>query len=212
VAEIMEIVDCHMHLWTPQTHPWVLNVKDGGHPAGPFKDVLTYSVNEYVKDVGKYNVTHSVHVEACWPDDPVNETKWLDQIADSNPRQYPQAIVGHADLSADNLEDVLMRHCQSKRIRGIRHMLNFHSEKPQYSEVEHDNFLTDPKWQRGLELLEKYNLSFEIHILPRQMKRAAEVVSKYPKVWFMVDHCGIPYEKDDVSMTIWREGTIIYGN
>ena len=32
----MEIVDTHMHLWSPKTHPWVLNVKDGGHPAGKF--------------------------------------------------------------------------------------------------------------------------------------------------------------------------------
>ena len=30
----MEIIDTHMHLWTPETHPWVLDFKDGGHPAG----------------------------------------------------------------------------------------------------------------------------------------------------------------------------------
>ena len=32
----MEIVDAHMHLWTPETHPWVVKVKDGGHPVGKF--------------------------------------------------------------------------------------------------------------------------------------------------------------------------------
>ena len=32
----MEIVDAHMHLWSPDTHPWVANAKDGGHPAGKF--------------------------------------------------------------------------------------------------------------------------------------------------------------------------------
>ena len=31
-----EIVDAHMHLWSPSTHPWVEKVKDGGHPAGKF--------------------------------------------------------------------------------------------------------------------------------------------------------------------------------
>lgn len=31
-----EIVDTHMHLWTPSTHPWVEKVRDGGHPAGKF--------------------------------------------------------------------------------------------------------------------------------------------------------------------------------
>ena len=33
----LEIVDAHMHLWTPQTHPWVTKAaKEGGHPAGSF--------------------------------------------------------------------------------------------------------------------------------------------------------------------------------
>lgn len=32
----MEVIDAHMHLWTPETHPWLLDVKDGGHPAGKF--------------------------------------------------------------------------------------------------------------------------------------------------------------------------------
>ena len=32
----LEIVDAHMHLWTPTTHPWVEKVRGGGHPAGNF--------------------------------------------------------------------------------------------------------------------------------------------------------------------------------
>ena len=32
----MEIIDGHMHLWSPATHPWLSGVKDGGHPAGKF--------------------------------------------------------------------------------------------------------------------------------------------------------------------------------
>ena len=33
----LEIVDAHMHLWTPQTHPWVTKAaREGGHPAGSF--------------------------------------------------------------------------------------------------------------------------------------------------------------------------------
>ena len=39
-------------------------------------------------------------------------------------------------------------------------MLNYHPQKPQYSEQNNDNFLTDPKWLAGVALLEKYDLSF----------------------------------------------------
>ena len=117
------------------------------------------------------------------------------------------AIVGFADLSSDNLEEVLKRQCASSRMRGIRHMLNYHPTKPQYTQQKHDNFLTDPKWQAGVALLGKYNLSLELHVLPHQMKRSAKVAAKYPNVMFMVDHCGIPYERDQATMATWREGS-----
>ena len=257
----LEIVDAHMHLWTPQTHPWVTKAAtEGGHPAGSFgkqlerdrsvhsprgrkggvpsscttptwpllmhqspASVETYALAEYSKDIHGYNVTQSVHVEAVWPGDPVGETRWVGgtwstsvlghsrwfsadgwmellmetqldfhmvsstvglSLCDHKPDKDQfirlsstncfcmySAIVGHADLSSSDLEDVLQRHCQFTRLRGIRHMLNYHPDKPQYSEPAHDNYLTDPAWIKGFGLLEKYNLSFELHVLPRQMHR-----------------------------------------
>ena len=93
-------------------------------------------------------------------------------------------------------------------MRGIRHVLNYHPTKPIFSEQVHDNFLTDPKWLSGVALLEKYNLSLEMQVLPHQMKRSAEVAKTFPGVMFMVDHCGLPYERDEAKMKEWREGDI----
>lgn len=42
------------------------------------ESVLRYTVERYREDMRGYNVTHSVHVEAAWPGDPVEETKWVD--------------------------------------------------------------------------------------------------------------------------------------
>ena len=50
-------------------------------------------------------------------------------------------------------------------------MLNYHHTKPLYSEAQHDKFLTDPQWLKGVALLEEFNLSFEMHVLPAQMHR-----------------------------------------
>ena len=36
--------------------------------------------------------------------------------------------------------------------------------------------------------------------------RAAAVVKQYPGVKVMLDHCGMPFERDPQSMKIWREG------
>lgn len=37
--------------------------------------VITYMLEQYKKDITGYNVVQAVHVEACWPGDPVGETK-----------------------------------------------------------------------------------------------------------------------------------------
>ncbi len=87
---------------------------------------------------------------------------------------YPSscaALVGNCNLSGDNADEVLQRHSVFKRMRGIRDTLCYHPDYPQHSLAKHDNFLTDVKWIEGFGLLEKYQMSFEMLILPRQMKR-----------------------------------------
>ena len=36
--------------------------------------------------------------------------------------------------------------------------------------------------------------------------RAADVVKQYPNAMVMVDHCGLPYVRDEPTMKLWREG------
>lgn len=100
---------------------------------------------------------------------PVRNMK-LNQSFSHNPLPSP-AIVGHCNLSAANAADVLRRHALYKRFRGIRHMLNFHPDYSEYSEAANDDFLTDKDWIQGFGLLEQYQMSFEMHILPHQMHR-----------------------------------------
>ena len=119
-----------------------------------------------------------------------------------------EGIVGFCDLKSDNADIALQEHCKYENMRGIRQLLNYHPDKPHYSEVDSDNYLTNQKWQEGLSLLAKYNLSFDLHCLPRQMAAAYEVVKKFPNLQFILDHCGLPYEKDDVSKKLWKQGTL----
>lgn len=99
------------------------------------------------------------------------------QPSPSLPSLSHAAIVGHCNLSAVDAADVLQRHALYKRFRGIRHLVNFHPDWPQYSEGTHDNFLTDKDWIQGFGLLEQYQMSFEMSILPHQMKRWADGIT-----------------------------------
>ena len=86
------------------------------------------------------------------------------------PSSAHAAIVGHADLSSGNLEEVLRRHCEYSRFRGIRPMrLKFDPKAKKFNLAAQQDCLTDPEWVKSLGLLEKYNLSLELIIPPQQM-------------------------------------------
>lgn len=68
-------------------------------------------------------------------------------------------------------EDILSRHVKSQRFRGVRQMLNFLDNKSIYPDALEIDYLNDPQWLKGLALLEKFELSFEMLIPLPQMAR-----------------------------------------
>jgi len=114
--------------------------------------------------------------------------------------------VGHCDLTSDDVELTLQEHCKYANMRGIRQLINYHPDKPQFSEVNSDNYLTNPKWLEGLALCGKHSLTFDLAILPRQMASAYEVVKKFSNIQFILNHCGLPYEKEVDARHLWKEG------
>ena len=51
-----------------------------------------------------------------------------------------------------------------------------------------DEFLLRPDFLRGVALLKKYDLTYDILIYPKQLKAAAKFVALFPEQPFVVDH------------------------
>ena len=200
------ITDCHHHLWSPDTHSWLKIVKDSGHPAGPLKEVQNYSLQELFADIEPYNVTKSVYLQCHMNGDPTEETKWVQSIADSNPKGFPHGIVSYCDFTSPDVAQVLSKHMKYPNLKGIRQLLNFHPEKKILSEAPHDKYLTDLTWQQGFSLLAEHNLTFDMHILPHQFMRAYDVIKSNPEIFVVIDHSGLLYERDEATMKTWRGG------
>ncbi|KAI6658981.1 hypothetical protein LOD99_14657 [Oopsacas minuta] len=200
------ITDSHHHLWTPDTHSWVKDVKDSGHPAGPFKSIQNYLLPEFLADIEPFNITKSVHLQCFMDGDPINETKSLQTIADSNPKGFPHGIVSHCDLTSPDVSQVLINHMKYPNFRGTRQLLNFHPDKKIFCEAKHDNYLTDVTWQQGYSLLAEHKLTFDMHILPRQYLQAYDVIKANPTINVVINHCGVMYERDEATMKLWRDG------
>jgi len=205
----LKIIDAHQHLWdlTNNIYPWLQNK--------PFKEMVvgdlspiakSFLLKDYKDCIKNQNVVKSVHMEALWnPSDPVGESRWVQSVSDSNADGFPHAIVAHALLHEPNVDEVLAGHSQFKNVRGIRHIVNWH-KNPAKTFVDRDDLLTDSKWLAGFKLLKKYNYSFDLQLYPSQMTDGARVAHDNPDTQIIIDHTGMPVDRDKDNIDLWRSG------
>lgn len=196
-----EIIDTHMHLWDLDQgdYPWVKE-------RDPLIEVLigdykklrkNFLLTDYQKLIQSHHITKSVHVEANPnPTKALLETIWLQKQADTY--GFPHGIVAYADLSSPDLEQVLKDHLQYPNVRGIRQILY----RPEDSEKP--NLLQEYRWQKGLSLFSKYDLSFEFALFAHQLADAAKVAQEYDDVRFVLNHLGWPLDISEAGFELWK--------
>jgi predicted TIM-barrel fold metal-dependent hydrolase len=200
------IVDAHHHLWNLSNgykYPWLQDRPLGVGLCGNIAPIAhDYMLADLLTDMRNFRLEKSVHVEAVCSD-PIEETRWLQAMADKS--GFPNGIVAHAKLDDDNIEAQLNDHSEAANMRGIRHILNWH-ENPRLTFINRNDLLTDAKWRAGFGLLKKFNLSFDLQIYPSQMKDAANLAAKYPETLIILNHTGMPVDRDESGINRWRSG------
>jgi predicted TIM-barrel fold metal-dependent hydrolase len=196
VAEL-PFVDTHVHYWDLKDgslfYSWLQ--PDWVHPVLGNIDglkVLRYMAPEYVAETRFQNVTKAVHVQAALGiEDPVEETRWLQEQADAT--GFPHGIVAHCDLAGSNVEETLERHMQYANMRGVR-------------DFGQGDYLADETWQAGYAKLAKHDLVFCLDVLPENLSKARALAEKVPDVVLCIDHAGFPRQRDDEYFEMWKRG------
>ncbi|AET91357.1 hypothetical protein BYI23_B007500 [Burkholderia sp. YI23] len=201
----MQVVDPHIHLWDLSTHhyPWLANPQTSF--VGDARDLRhDYLLADLLRDAEDVEILKLVHVDANHdPADPVEETRWLQGIADQE--GMPDGIVAGADLSADNAQHVLEAHAAFANTRGIRQILNVHDDKL-YDYVGR-HYMREPQWRKNFGLLKRYGLSFDLQLYPAQMEEAALLAREHADTQFIVNHAGMFVDRDSTSgFRAWRDG------
>lgn len=176
------ICDPHHHLWD--------------HPTS------RYLLDELRADTGSgHNVERTVFVE-CGSDyrtggpesfRPVGET---DFVVANDPDGFIAGIVGFADLTVPDIDDVLAAHIEAGRgrFRGIRHV-NAWDESPAIR-ASHTNppphLLADPAFRNGFAALGRAGLSFDAWLYHPQLTELADLARAHPEVPVVLDHLGGP--------------------
>lgn len=213
---VFEVVDSHHHFWAlGESHSvkykWLKPVDQGGapwHVAGDIEKMKQdYVLDNLLADATSpdFRLVKSVHVQAE-ADDPIDEVKYLDQVANSNPGGFPHGIVAHANLASPKLAELVETYKRDyPRVKGVRQLLNWSTKDPRLSLTDRGDYLTDPTWIEGFRLLTSQSLSFDMHIFPSQMADAAQVVRQFPDAIVILDHCGLPVDGQK-DFDGWKEG------
>jgi predicted TIM-barrel fold metal-dependent hydrolase len=203
--DAVTLVDAHHHLWdlTQNYYPWLSDRPDPNFFLGNYDAVKrNYLPQDYLEETRHHNVLMTVHCEAEWDqNDPIGETRWLTQVH----RQFgfPNALVAHAWFHVPDAEEQLAAQAAFSLVRGIRSK-PVTAKSPRDSVCGAAGTMQDDAWLRGFALLEKYQLSWDLRVPSWHLHEAAEVASAFPAIRIILNHTGLPWDRSEEGLALWR--------
>ena len=166
-------IDAHQHFWkySEEEYPWM----EGAEKTCLRMDRLPEDLWKLQDACG---FVGSVAVQARQS---LEETRWLLNLADEHERLF--GVVGWIDLCSETIEDQLIEFSDHSKLVGVRHVVQ---DEPD------DNYMMSDAFRRGIGLLNKHGLSYDILIYPRQLKAALDIVQRNPDQRFVLDHLAKP--------------------
>jgi predicted TIM-barrel fold metal-dependent hydrolase len=198
------IIDAHHHIWRQADLPWLVGPMLP-RIFGPYEPIRRdYAIEEYLTDIADTGVEKSVYVQANWaPARAEDEVAFVQKTADET--DWPHAIVGYADLLAEDVRPALERLARYPLMRGIRMQLHWHDNE-QYRFAKRADLADDPVFRRNFAALADYGFSFDLQVFAGQMEGAAQLAADFPKTIFILQHAGMLEDLSKKGREVWRTG------
>jgi L-fuconolactonase len=185
------IVDAHVHLYDPAAirYGWMKNAP---------RLNSRHASDEFTRAIGDTVVDKLMFIEVdADADHEVAEAIWVMNAAERDPRI--QAIVANLPLEKGPaaVEADMEKLSKMPLTRGIRRLIQGHVDEP--------GWCIRPDFVAAVQLLPKYDLSFDICIYHPQMADAIELVRQCPEVSFILDHIGKPGIKAGLREPWWSQ-------
>ena len=118
----------------------------------------------------------------------LDENRWALELAKKH--DFIRGVVGWVDLASPKCEEQLLEFKGNPKFVGIRHITQ--------SEVD-DDFIVRDDVVRGLKVLEKHRVPFDLLFYVKHLKHAATLAKTLPQLPMVVDHLAKPRIKDRVT-------------
>jgi predicted TIM-barrel fold metal-dependent hydrolase len=201
---MQKAIDAHFHIWRQQDQPWLVGPMVP-RIFGPYEPIRRdYPIGEFLEDQRGSGVEKGVHVQTNWAkQDFEKEVAFLQKTADET--GWPHAVVGYADMTADDVRPQIDRLMKYPLLRGVRMQLHWH-EVPEFRFAPNARQVIDPVVKKNVARLKGYGLSFDLQLFPAQMRDGLELVSENPDTNFILTHCGMLTGAEPELVEAWKEG------
>ncbi|WP_435016931.1 amidohydrolase family protein [Tundrisphaera sp. TA3] len=167
-------IDAHHHLWQlgqPFDHLWL----DAPDKAPIRRDVLPEHLEPLLRANG---IDASIIVQTQHD---IEENRWALIHADNH--SFICGVVGWVDLASDKCEEQVDFFKYHPKFVGVRHLVQ---DEPD------DDFLVRPEIVRGLKVLAKHEMPFDLLVYPRHLRHVPTLAREIPTLPMVIDHLGKP--------------------
>ena len=172
------IIDSHQHFWKldlPFEHGWLYEPQHK-----PIcRDFLPADLKTHLLATG---VTKTVFVQTQHD---IAENRWVLEMTKDH--DFIAGVVGWVDLASESCEDQLSEFVGNPKFVGIRHVTQAEPD---------DNFIVRPDIMRGLKVLQKHQVPFDLLFFTQHLKHAATLAAALPVLPMVIDHLSKPRIKD----------------
>ena len=176
MSDAIPIIDTHQHLIYPERYSYSWTA---GLPQLAGKG---FRYDDYLMAIEGTGVSRTIFMEsgaddAHWQE----ETRFAHTLA-GTPGSLIAGIIAKCRPEEERGFEAYVESVLSPKLVGFRRIL--HTEPDELSERT--------CFSSNVRLLEKYELTFDICVLARQLPLATKLAAKCPNVQFVLDHCGVP--------------------
>jgi len=179
-------IDSHQHFWQlngPFDQSW-LNAPE---LSAIRRDFLPQHLAPLIASAG---VQRTVFVQTQHH---LEENRWALSLAAEH--DFIAGVVGWVDLRSEACEEQLLEFKDHPQFVGVRHIVQ---DEPD------DDFIIHPHTVRGLKVLERHSVPYDLLFYTKHLKHAAGLARQLPELPMVIDHLAKPRIREGITAG-WKE-------